>query len=397
MNKTILQFVLCWIVCLFGGVNSSIVSANLSQILDVFLLNEPESVRLFVASIFNGIVLIGWSIGGVLSGLLADKIGRKQTIIILSCFLSILCILSNTTQSWHIFALFRFLSGAMVGGLMVVTTTHIAEIISPEKRAISIGILANSFAVGIMVTGIFSASNPNWKQLFYINALIGVLVPFLFILLKNSELFTNRNLTISSTTTSESLYSKTLVMASLIFGAMLIGLWALFSWMPTWAEQLVPLVEINKARGVILMCLALGGIVGAFSSGFLANIVGRKPVIQFAFLGLSILSIVVFFFLKNYSTLTIISTGGMGICIGLGQGALSSFIPEMFPTKIRASSTGLSFNLGRVITGICVFFVGVLVPFFGGYGNSILAFSVLFIVGLFLMFFVKDTKDTQLS
>lgn len=397
MNKTILQFVLCWIVCLFGGINSSIVSANLSQILDVFLLNEPESVRLFVASIFNGIVLIGWSIGGVLSGLFADKIGRKQTIIILSSILSLLCILSNTTQSWHIFALFRFLSGAMVGGLMVVTTTHIAEIISAEKRAISIGILANSFAVGIMVTGIFSASNPNWKQLFYINALIGVLVPFLFVLLKNSELFTNRNSSISTSSTSESFYSKTLVMASLIFGAMLIGLWALFSWMPTWAEQLVPVEEMNQARGVILMCLALGGIVGAFSSGFLANIVGRKPVIQFAFLGLSILSIVVFFFLKSYSILTIISTGGMGICIGLGQGALSSFIPEMFPTKIRAGATGLSFNLGRVITGVCVFFVGVLVPFFGGYGNSILAFSVLFIVGLFLMFFVKDTKDTQLS
>jgi MFS family permease len=396
MNKTILQFILCWIICLFGGINSSIVSANLSQILDVFLLNEPESVRLFVASIFNGIVLIGWSLGGVLSGLLADKIGRKQTIIILTSILTILCIASNTTNSWHIFALYRFLSGAMVGGLMVVTTTHIAEIISPEKRAISIGILANSFAVGIMVTGIFSASNPDWKQLFYINALVGVLLPLLFIFLKNSELFTNRNITISFSTSSEPLFSKTLVMASLIFGAMLIGLWALFSWMPTWAEELVPLAEANKTRGIILMCLALGGIVGAFSSGFLANIVGRKPVIQFAFLGLSVLSILVFYFIKNYTLASIIATCGMGICIGLGQGTLSSFIPEMFPTKIRAGATGLSFNLGRIITGVCVFFVGVLVPFFGGYGNSILAFSVLFIVGLFLMFFVKDTKDTQL-
>jgi len=397
MNKTILQFILCWIICLFGGINSSIVSANLSQILDGFLLNEPESVRLFVASIFNGIVLIGWSIGGVLSGLLADKIGRKQTIIILTCILALLSVASNSTSSWHIFALYRFLSGAMVGGLMVVTTTHIAEIISPEKRAISIGILANSFAVGIMVTGIFSASNPDWKLLFYINALVGVLLPFLFIFLQNSQLFANRNITSTSTTKTESLYSKTLVMASMIFGAMLIGLWALFSWMPTWAEELVPLAEMNKARGVILMCLALGGIVGAFSSGFIANIVGRKPVIQFSFLGLSILSIAVFFLIKNYSLASIIATGGMGICIGLGQGTLSSFIPEMFPTKIRAGATGLSFNLGRVITGVCVFFVGVLVPFFGGYGNSILAFSVLFIVGLFLMFFVKDTKDTQLT
>lgn len=397
MNKTILQFILCWIICLFGGINSSIVSANLSQILDVFLLNEPESVRLFVASIFNGIVLIGWSIGGVLSGLLADKIGRKQTIIILSSILTILCIASNTTNSWHIFAFYRFLSGAMVGGLMVVTTTHIAEIISPEKRAISIGILANSFAVGIMVTGIFSASNPDWKQLFSINALLGLLIPLIFIFLQNSELFTNRNLTSLSSPTSESLYSRTLVMASLIFGAMLIGLWALFSWMPTWAEELVPLAEANKARGIILMCLALGGIVGAFSSGFLANMVGRKPVIQFAFLGLSVLSIVVFFFIKNYTLASIIATSGMGICIGLGQGTLSSFIPEMFPTKIRAGATGLSFNLGRVITGVCVFFVGVLVPFFGGYGNSILAFSVLFIVGLFLMFFVNDTKNAKLT
>ena len=396
MNKTVLQFILCWIVCLFGGINSSIVSANLSQILDTFLLNEPEYVRLFVASIFNGIVLIGWSIGGVLSGIFADKIGRKQTILLLSLFLSVLCIIGNFTTTWHFFALVRFLSGAMVGGLMVVTTTHIAEIISPQKRAISIGILANSFAVGIMVTGIISASNPNWQHLFYLNACIIILLPFLFLFLKNSELFALRN-SKESPSADKSFSAKTLIMASLIFGAMLIGLWALFSWMPTWAENLVPLEQSNKARGIILMCLAFGGIVGAFASGFIANKVGRKPVIQFAFFGLSALSIYVFYFLREYSIFSIVATGGMGICIGLGQGALSSFIPEMFPTKHRASATGLSFNLGRIITGICVFFVGILVPFFGGYGNSILAFSSLFIVGLLLMFFVKDTKNTQLT
>jgi len=396
MNKTIVQFLLCWFACLFGGMNSTIVSANLSQILTDFLPSDSESHRLLVASIFNGIVLIGWSIGGVLSGILADSIGRKKTIIILSILLLLVTLGCTLTANWQLFAALRFLSGAMVGGLMVVTTTHIAEIVSPKKRAISLGILANSFAVGILTAGILSALLPSWKMLFLINAAIVFFIPFMYWFLKDSDLFENRSIKILNIETEVKSF-KTLVMASLIFGTMLIGLWAMFSWMPTWAEESVSKEGAKQARGIILMCLALGGIIGAFLSGFIANKIGRKPVIQYAFFSLFILSFVVFYYIQTYNIASIISTGLMGISIGLGQGSLSSFIPEMFSTKNRASSTGLSFNLGRVITGICVFFVGILVPFFGGFGNSILAFSTLFIVGLFLTFFVKETKDTQLT
>jgi hypothetical protein len=65
---------------------------------------------------------------------------------------------------------------------------------------------------------------------------------------------------------------------------------------------------------------------------------------------------------------------------------LSVYIPLLFPPSIRGTATGVCFNTGRVLTTAAVFFVGALVGFFGGYGNSLLAFSFVFLIGLFFIF-----------
>jgi MFS-type transporter involved in bile tolerance (Atg22 family) len=81
--------------------------------------------------------------------------------------------------------------------------------------------------------------------------------------------------------------------------------------------------------------------------------------------------------------------GLLALFFGASQGVLSAFIPQLFPTSVRASATGFCFNVGRLFTAAAVLSVGVLVTTLGGYGNAIYIFSLVFVLGLFVMLIMK--------
>jgi MFS family permease len=86
----------------------------------------------------------------------------------------------------------------------------------------------------------------------------------------------------------------------------------------------------------------------------------------------------------------------LSICIGINQGVLSTYIPELFPTLIRAAAAGLCFNVGRIITTVTVFFVGLLIPLLGGYNNAILTFALAYVVGLLTLHAARETRGIML-
>jgi MFS-type transporter involved in bile tolerance (Atg22 family) len=80
----------------------------------------------------------------------------------------------------------------------------------------------------------------------------------------------------------------------------------------------------------------------------------------------------------------------LALFFGASQGVLSAYIPQLFSTGIRATATGFCFNIGRIFTATAVLFVGVLVSTLGGYGNALIIFSLVFIVGLLVVIFVRE-------
>jgi hypothetical protein len=92
-------------------------------------------------------------------------------------------------------------------------------------------------------------------------------------------------------------------------------------------------------------------------------------------------------FLTNtrFSNVIYVETAMLSFCFGISQGALSSYIPELFPVAVRATATGFCFNVGRFFTATAVFFIGSLVSVLGGFGNALLVFTVPFVVALVVM------------
>jgi MFS family permease len=173
---------------------------------------------------------------------------------------------------------------------------------------------------------------------------------------------------------------------------MLIGLWAIFSWLPTWVQSLITASDGQKERGITMMLLGMGGLTGGFLSGWLLNVVGTRKAMLMCFAVCSVLSFVLFKTNTVFSPLVYLETGILAFFFGVSQGVLSYYIPQLFPTGIRATATGFCFNIGRLFTGTAVLFVGILVTVLGGYGNAIYLFSLVFVVGLLVVLLIRKME-----
>ena len=144
-----------------------------------------------------------------------------------------------------------------------------------------------------------------------------------------------------------------------------------------------------------MMTMGGGGVLGGFISGWVVNAVGLKRTLLICFGSSFILAFFLFKLTTTLSLIAYLQIAFITIFFGMSQGALSMYIPELFPVSLSATATGVCFNLGRIITGVAVFFLGSMVEWFGGYGNAIFYFDFVFLIGFIITLFNKQTKYVQ--
>lgn len=404
-----LLLAICLICYAFCGYFSTLMAVYLPVVVRELSANAGTAVLGEVSAYIASMFLVGWMIGGISFGILGDRIGRLKAFSFAVLLYSSLNILIGFTHNWVLIVVFRFISGIGVGGTLVLATVLVAEVWPARSRAIALGILAVTFPVGIVSTGIANNVFPDWRLAFMpgIIPLSAGIIAILF--LKESREWTNlkHNSTAAKKPADSALLhsvnKNNIIRGSLIFGTMLIGLWAIFSWMPTWVQSLFPdPASGQKERGITMMLLGGGGIIGGVISGFLVNLIGYKRTLLTAFAGCFILCLLLFKTNRVFTEIIYLESAALAVFFGISQGALSSYLPELFPAKIRSTATGFCFNIGRLATAAVVFFVGTLVTVLGGYGNAVLVFSFTFLVGFAVTLFSPEAKphaeiQTQLT
>jgi predicted MFS family arabinose efflux permease len=310
---------------------------------------------------------------------------------------------ASRSGSWPVLVLCRMITGVGIGGTMVVSAILIAEALHERPRAIAMGFLGVAFPIGIIFAGALSYRVPDWRT--------GFLAGLLPLALGLASLLTVRDSAhwladhrarrrSGSHSPLRSLLSganrRNFLLGATIFGTMSVGLWAAFSWLPAWAQDLLGKADGGlQRRGVLLMVLGGGGIVGGALSGFLANAMGRRNSLLLSFAGSFLASAILLLSNSALSPLVFAETAFLAVFFGISQGTLSTYIPELFPVDVRATATGVCFNVGRVFTALAVFFIGVLVPLLGGYGNAISVFSVMYLVGLLAVWYGRETRGVS--
>lgn len=393
MNKTSL-FAICFVSSLFGGVVSTLMSVYLPVAVKDLLGNVSHEKLNDVSAYINSVFIFGWMFGGVFWGVVCDRIGRARAVIFSTLCYGLFTLLTAAAPSWLLVMACRFMSGFGVGGVLVTTTILISETWAGKKRAVALGILSISIPVGIFSAGLINYLLPGWRQAFLVGAIPFLLAIAAFFILKESVKWTAAERSVDKTFLSRTHWPN-LWRGSVIFGTMLIGMWAIFSWLPTWVQSLSSSADAQHERGLSMMILGAGGLTGGFISGWIAHAIGLRRTMLLCF---SVCFAMAFFLFKLNHSFSGVAYAGIAILavfFGISQGALSAYIPELFPTAICASATGFCFNVGRLFTATAVFFVGALVTFFGGYSNTIFIFSFIFLIGWLATWYTREKADLQ--
>jgi MFS family permease len=139
---------------------------------------------------------------------------------------------------------------------------------------------------------------------------------------------------------------------------------------------------------------AIGGSVWA---GFLAEQIGRRRTLVIANLGYLLTSVGMFALNPTFTPALYAWGAAMGVFIGMSISICYIFVPELFPTRLRATGTGFCFNVGRVAAALGVIYSSELIRLFAGsYAQAAQTVSYILILGVLVAFWAPETKGKPL-
>jgi len=309
-----------------------------------------------------GVSLAATAVGGVIFGILSDRYGRKtvlQLTIIIYSMGTFLCGLANSLET---LILFRIITGLGVGGEWATGQTYIGETFPAKLRARYGSFMQTGAPLGILlasVVGGFLAPSIGWRASFFLSIIPAFMVIFIRRGLPESDLWLLKNESPKGAYDSmNSELSQFLALFSREYRRMfllalvlaILGLsayWFTYSWMPDYL-YLERNFSLTKSA-IWIIITQLGGFLGYFSFGYVADRWGRRPAFTI-YTSLMALGLVMITVLWDYVVGYPLIILGFMFMVGFGTGFFGGFGPlfsEIFPTSIRNTATGSAFNLGR--------------------------------------------------
>ena len=373
-----------------------------------------------------GITLLGWGIGGVIGGVLADYIGRRRTMIFAILAYSITTGLSAFAWDWVSFALLRFLVGIAIGSEWSTGASLTAEVWPDNARGRGAGLMQCGLGIGFFLasfTWLFvSGYGPGaWRIMFIIGVIPALFTFWLRSGIPKSQKWEHSNEKRKSAHarkksgaalnaedqhltrfTFADLFAdpevrKITVIVFLMSLTTTVAWWGISTWVPPFIAAaagkagLPPQTWASYAG----MSYNIGAICGYIGLGFFADNFGRKPVVMIFFAGSLMLTFALYKWTTDLHLLLLVAA--VNGFFTLGQYSwMSVWLPELFPTRMRATGMAFTFNSPRFIAFLGPLFAGMLIAQFGGFSGMAVAFSFIYILGFMLVPFLPETKGKPL-
>lgn len=342
---------------------------------------------------------IGMAVGAAISGLLADRYGRRAILIWTLLIFSIASGLSALATSFVVLCVLRFIAGFGLGGELPVATTLVSESVPIKDRGRAVVLLESFWAFGWIAAALiayFVIPEYGWRMAFVIGTLPAFYALYLRRAIQDSPTFNkqqSRNLSIKERVASvwSVKYRKSTITLWILWFTVVFSYYGMFLWLPS-IMLLKGFDLVTSFQYILIMTLAQ--IPGYFTAAYFIEKFGRKFVLV-VYLLLTAVSAVWF---GNAETEGILIASG--ICLSffnLGAwGGMYAYTPELYPSTVRATGVGLAASFGRVGGVIGPFLVGMLVARETAITTVFMMFFVTIVIGaLTVLFFGKETKGTD--
>lgn len=371
----------------------------LTTIRDEFGLSSAQ------AGALASVTLLTSSIGGILFGILADRIGRARALIYSILTYSVFTALTATSHSMAQLILWRSLVGLGLGGEWSAGSVLVSETWPAEHRGKAIGLMQSGWAIGYILAAVLAGVILpvfGWRILFVFGILPALLTMWIRRKVQEPEVWLSKEIRSAPARQSfREMFGKVLfartMFSSFIAMSALFAYWGLFTWIPSFlstpAEQGGAGLTIVKTSGWIIP-MQLGAFVGYISFGFLADRFGRRATFN-TFLIAAALLVPVYGQLGQHEVWLMV----LGPFVGyFGHGYFSVFgamLAELFPTHIRGTAQGFCYNVGRAFSALAPYTIGSLADMYG-IGSALALTAAFFLAGAVLMWLLPETKGREL-
>lgn len=412
MDRRWLILVTAFLGWMFAGVQMSITAlAMRSAAID--LLNSPAEA--LVGRWFSWYVcafLLGAAVGGWAFGYLGDRFGRAKAMGLSILCLSVLSGIACFAQGPIELLLLRFLTCMGIGGMWPNGVAIVSEAWSDLSRPILAGILGTAANVGILlmaaVATVFEITPQSWRWVMLVGALPIPLGIFVLVRVPESVRWLERRKgTCVATAQSKMTYKvflpplRRLTLLGIALGTVpLIGGWGSSNWMIPWAGEAGGAADPPDPhlKAWVQFARSLTGMIGSLLGGLIASQLGRRRTYFLMSIGALFTSQYMFWLLTPVDGSFLIWASALGFFSGVYFGWLPLFLPEIFPTSVRSTGTGVSFNFGRILSAVTVLMAGWLIASFDGdYARIGRVTSLIYAAGMVVICFAPDNSNQRLQ
>jgi len=339
---------------------------------------------------------IGMAVGAAVSGLMADRYGRRAILLWTLLIFSIASGLSALATSFIVLCALRFIAGFGLGGELPVASTLVSESVPAKERGRAVVLLESFWAIGWIAAALiayFIIPDYGWRMAFALGAVPALFALYLRRAIKDSPSFNaqqSRKLSLSERMKSiwSLRYRKTTVTLWILWFTVVFSYYGMFLWLPS-VMVLKGFDLVKSFQYVLIMTLAQ--LPGYFTAAYFIEKFGRKFVL------------VVYLLLTAGSALWFGSTETEGVLLAAGiclsffnlgaWGGMYAYTPELYPAAVRGTGVGFAASFGRVGGIIGPYLVGMLVAKQVAIPSIFMIFFVTIVIGaLTVLFFGKETK-----
>jgi MFS family permease len=366
--------------------------------------------------------LLGWAIGGFLFGIVADYIGRVRALALSIVVFSVFTACQGLSHTPFQLGLFRFFAGLGTGAEAVVGIALVAEVFAENNRAKVLGIMMTGGGFGPLIGGqIYNLVAPyGWRSVFF----VGIVPALLLLMLRRGVHEPERFQAVrerrdgirargANADHADQAYMKfsflQLFSPALRFSTFvgllfcvgtLLSIWTSQIWLPTIQSLMLQKEGITGAAAIPkvgngMTLWGLGAIVGYASFGFIADAVGRRPTILFYNVGAIASGLLLYAGLSTYQYYPLVLPIFGFFVFGVFSGH-AVYLPELFPTHVRATAVSFCNGAGRVVTSFGPLVAGLLVVPFGSFNNAAAVMTCLAILSIIAMMIGRETRHDEL-
>ena len=367
-----------------------------------YLIRE-FSMTTGTAGLLNSLTLVASAIGGLLFGIIADRIGRTRALMASIFVYSIASAACGFSQSVPQLAAFRFILGLGMGGEWTTAAALIAETWRPEHRGKALGLMQSAYAIGEAIAALvvaFVLPHFGWRAVFFVGILPALVLFWIWRSVPESPLWKRRSAQPQSTQLSRLLRGKVLrngLLATAMNACGMFGYWGLFTWIPAYLS--LPVSQGGRGLSLVktttfFVVLTAGKWVGYALFGFFADAFGRrKPYFAYLLIATALVPL----YGMAHSPFWLLVLGPFVAFFGTGFfSGYAAIASEIFPGEIRGAAMGLSYNIGRGLSAVAPFAVGALAARYG-IGPAFFLQAAAFFVAAILALTLPETRGRQLD